>query len=173
MNILTPENKTVDINLLPDMVEDDLKYSVLNLNDKHNYDFYFESLVYLESFYAPAVVLKIDDNLVNMPCLESPHDWKILIGDAEYGQVELVSLEDLNSRNFKALVFNPISSFKPMFKDISIVDTYTELKWFFPNMQQNMLLTTPIEKKDKPDCVFFINGSISKKVDSIEISSII
>lgn len=173
MYILTPENKALNIELIPDKIDEDIRYSVLDLNNNKNYDFYFLPLVYLESFNAPAVVLQIGNHLIKMPCLEPPYDWKIMIGEPEMGVIEAVSLEDVNSRDFKAFCFNPISSFRPEYLDVSIVDTFPDLKWFFPTLHNNYILTVPLENKEKPKCIFFVNGITGRKVDSIDISDIL
>lgn len=171
--ILTPENRSLQIELIPDKIDNDIRYSVLDINNSKNYDFYFLPLVYLESFNAPAVVLQIGQFYVKMPCLEPPNDWKILISDPEIGFLEAVSLEDINSRDFTAFCFNPISSFRPEYLPVRIVDTFPDLKWFLPTLPVNYILTVPLENKEKPKCVYFVNGVTGRKVDSLDISDIL
>jgi hypothetical protein len=173
MYILTPENRSLNIELIPDKVDDDIRYSVLDLTNTKFYDFYFLPLVYLESFNAPSVVLQIGEHYIKMPCLEPPNDWKILIGEPELGMLEAVSLEDINSRDFMAFTFNPISSFRPAYAPIRIVDTFPDLKWFMPTLPTNYILTVPLENGEKPRCVYFVNGVTGRKVDSIDIADII
>jgi hypothetical protein len=173
MYILSPENTPINIELIPDKINEDIRYSVLDLNNSKHLDFYYLPLVYLESFNAPAVVLQIGENYVKMPCLEAPNDWKMLVGEAEIGTLEAVSLEDINSRDFSAFCFNPISSFRPEYLPIKIVDTFPDLKWFIPTLPVNYILTVPLENKPKPKCVFFVNGVTGRKVDSIDVADII
>jgi len=172
MNLLMPENTVIDIERIPDKLVEDVRYSILDLSNPKNYDFYFLPLVFLESFNAPAVVLDIGGHIVKMPCIEPPNDWKILIGDREIGQLEAVSLEDLNSRDFEAFSMNPISSFMYDFKPVRIIDTYNDIKWFMPTLPVNNVLTVPLNNKPKPDCVFFVNGVTGRKVDLIDIGDI-
>jgi hypothetical protein len=172
MYVLTPENTALDIERIPDKIDEDIRYSVLDLTNSKNYDFYFFPLVYLESFNAPAIVLQIGNRYVKMPCIESPNDWKILIGDPEIGQLEAVSLEDLNSRDFQAFSFNPISSFMPKYLPIRIVDTFIDMRWYMPTLPTNYVLTVPIDNSDKPECVFFVNGITGRKVDVIDVGDI-
>lgn len=173
MYILTPDNKPLNMELVPDKIDYDIRYSVLDLNNKKHYDFYFQPLVYLESFNAPAIVLQIGPHYVKMPCLEPPYDWKIMISEPEMGIMEAVSIEDVNSRDFKAFCFNPISSFRPEFLPIQIVDTFQDIKWFFPTLNPNFILTVPLENKEKPKCAFFVNGTTGRKVDVIQLSDIL
>ena len=59
MQILTLENKTFFLNDLPEEIDDDLRFSVLDNSDHSNPDHFFIPLIFLESFTGPAVVLKI------------------------------------------------------------------------------------------------------------------
>ena len=172
MKLLTPENTTLDIDMIPDKIDEDIRYSVLDLQNNKNYDFYFLPLVYLESFNSPAVVLNIAGRLIKMPCIESPNDWKIIIGDPEIGKLEAISLEDINQRDFTAFSFNPISSFMYDFVQVDIVDTYNDIKWFMPTLPTNYVLTVPIEDGYKPKCVYFANGTTGRKLDYIDVGDI-
>lgn len=173
MKILSPDNTTVDINLIPDETNDYVRFSVLDLSKREDYDFYFQPLVYLETFNAPAVVLDIGGKTVQMPLLEPPNDWKILVGEPFIGELEPVSLEDLNSRDFSAFVFNPISSFMHSFQPVKIVDTYFDIKWHIPNMTTNYVLTVPLSDGPKPDCIYMVSGPTSRKFESVSIGDIL
>mgnify|MGYP000674918577 CR=1 FL=1 len=61
MHILTLENKPLDLNTLPDTIEEDIRFSILDNSDPDNPDFFFIPLIFLESFSSPSVVLKIGD----------------------------------------------------------------------------------------------------------------
>ena len=65
MKILTVENETYDLDEIPETV-DDLRYGILDYTNPKNVDYYFIPLVFLESFYAPAAVLQIGENIVNI-----------------------------------------------------------------------------------------------------------
>ena len=60
MRILTNENVSYDLNKMPDEIED-IRYCVMDCSDKANIDYFFVPLIFLESFSAPAVVLKLGD----------------------------------------------------------------------------------------------------------------
>ena len=75
MRILTLEDTAFDMNELPDEV-DDLRFAVLDNSDPQNPDYFYIPLIFLESFYSPALVLDIGGKQIRMPV-----DWKILIGE--------------------------------------------------------------------------------------------
>ena len=50
MQILTVDNECFVLNKIPDQVDEDLRFSVLDNSDPNEPDFYFMPLIYLESF---------------------------------------------------------------------------------------------------------------------------
>ena len=50
MQILTLENEALDLNTLPDQIEEDIRFSVLDNSDSNNPDFFYIPLIFLESF---------------------------------------------------------------------------------------------------------------------------
>lgn len=151
MNILTIENEAFDLSKMPDDVEDDIRFSVLDNNDVNNPDFFFIPLIFLESFNSPAMVLRIGDNEVTMPI-----DWSIAVGCSECGnELEVLPLTSLNDRGFEAFLFNPLSSYRHEYAPIEIVNVYSDVKWYFPKMKNNQLLSVPVEEMQGPRCAFF------------------
>ena len=73
MRILTLDNKAFDLNELPEEVDADARFSVLDNSDPKNPDFFFQPLIFLESFNSPAILMKIGGHEVKMPL-----DWSIL-----------------------------------------------------------------------------------------------
>jgi hypothetical protein len=168
MNILTLDNVAFDLNNLPDEVDDSMRFSVLDNSDAQSPDFFFQPLIFLESFNSPAMVLKIGNDEVTMPI-----DWHIAVGDSSSGcDIEILPLTSLNDRGFEALCFNPLSSFRVEFKKIEIVNFYNDVKWYFPKMKNNQLLATPTSIGDKPDCVYFCK-EISRQSEIIDLSKIL
>jgi hypothetical protein len=49
MQILTLENEALDLNTLPDQIEEDIRFSVLDNSDSNNPDFFYIPLIFLES----------------------------------------------------------------------------------------------------------------------------
>jgi hypothetical protein len=168
MQILTLSNETFSLNNLPEEVDENTRFAVLDNSDPNNPDFLFMPLIFLESFNAPAMVLRIGDSEVTMPL-----DWSIAVGDSQSGtDIEILPLTSLNDRGFEALSFNPLSSFKLDFKKIEIVNFYNDVKWYFPKMKNSQLLAVPIKFGNKPDCVYFVK-EISRQNEIIQLDKLL
>lgn len=168
MNILTVNNQSFSLNNLPDEVDDNMQFGILDNSNPQEPDFYFMPLIYLESFNAPAIVLKIGNNEVTMPI-----DWCIAVGDSSSAtHIEILPLTSLNDRGFDALVFNPISDFRIEFKKIEIVNFYNDVKWYFPKMKVGHLLATPLQNKDQPECAYFVK-EISRHSEMIHLDKLL
>ena len=165
MRILTLENKAFEMTDIPDEV-DDLRFSILDNSDPKNPDYYFIPLIFLESFNAPALVLNIGGNIIKMPA-----DWQVLIGEAELGDLEVLPLTSINDRGFSVYTVNPLSSFKPEFHAIEVIDVYQDVKWYFPKLKPGQLLTVPLNDDEKPLCAFFIKD-ISRQSEVVDYSKI-
>lgn len=166
MRILTLEtNSSYEMNDIPDEVED-LRFGILDNSDPKNPDYFFIPLIFLESFNSPALVLNIGGNLIKMPV-----DWQILIGEPDIGDLEVIPLTSINDRGFSAYTFNPISSFKPEFKSIEIVDIYQDVKWFFPKLKPGQMLAVPISEGSEPMCAYFVKD-ISRASEVVDYSKI-
>ena len=163
MRILTNDNRSFDIVNLPEEV-DDLRFCVFDNSDPAESDYYFVPLIFLESFMSPALVLKIGDQQITMPV-----DWQLLIGEPDHGDLEVVPLTSINDRGFKAFGFNPLSSFKPEFLPVEILDVFTENRWFFPKMKNGQMLCVPLNSGDKPMCVYFVTD-ISRSSELVKYS---
>lgn len=168
MQILTLDNITFDLNNLPDEVDDSTRFAVLDNSTPSDPDFLFMPLIFLESFNAPAMVLRIGDDEVTMPI-----DWSIAVGDSQSGcDIEILPLTSLNDRGFEALCFNPLSSFRVEFKKIEIVNFYNDVKWYFPKMKSNQLLAVPTRFGEKPNCAYFVK-EISRQNEIIQLDKLL
>jgi hypothetical protein len=168
MQILTLENKTFLLDNLPDEVDEDCRFAVLDNSDPKEPDFFFMPLIFLESFNAPAMVLKIGNEQVTMPI-----DWHIAVGDSTSGcDIEILPLTSLNDRGFEALCFNPLSSFRVEFKPIEIVNFYNDVKWYFPKMKNGQLLAVPLNSQPKTLCTYFVK-EISRQNELIQLDKIL
>lgn len=96
-----------------------------------------------------------------------PLDWCTVVGDPEGPDMEVLPLTSLNDRGFKTFCFNPISSFRPQFYNIDIIDIYQDVKWYFPKMRSGQLLCTPLHSGDKPECVYFVK-EVSRQSELID-----
>jgi hypothetical protein len=165
MKILTLENKTYDINCVPDEI-DDIRYCVLDASDPEFVDFYFLPLIFLESFHAPAICLQIGDREIQMPM-----DWSIVLCDETYDGLETIPLTSLNNRGFRALVMNPLSHRLPDSEEINITNIYQDVKWYFPKLKNGHLLSIPLEDKENPKCALFVKDA--NKVKDFQIADLI
>lgn len=152
------------MNNLPDEVDDDLRFSVLDNSDPSSPDYFFIPLIFLESFTAPAAVLKIGEYELTMPL-----DWCAVVGDPEGPEMEVLPITSLNDRGFKVFCFNPIDSFRPKFLDIDIINVYQDVKWYFPKMKIGQLLTTPLHAGKSPICTYFVK-EVSRQSELVDYS---
>lgn len=168
MNILTLDNINVSLNNLPDTVDENTRFAVLDNSNPNNPDFFFVPLIFLESFNSPAMVLRIGDSEITMPL-----DWNIAVGDSSSStNIEIIPLTSLNDRGFEALIFNPLSSHRLEFKPIEIVNFYNDIKWYFPKMKAGQLLASPLSKYPAPDCAFFVK-EISRQCEMIYLDNLL
>ena len=168
MQILTLDNITFSLNDLPDEVDDTTRFAVLDNSNPQDPDFFFVPLIFLESFNAPAMVLKIGDDEVTMPL-----DWCIAVGDSSSAtNIEILPLTSLNDRGFDAFIFNPLSSFRLEFKPVEIVNFYNDVKWYFPKMKTGQLLATPLQYKHQPECAYFVK-EVSRQSELIHLDKLL
>ena len=161
MKILTLENRLYDLTELPEEV-DDLRFAILDNSNPQNVDYHYIPLIFLESFSSPALVLRIGNRSIKMPV-----DWQILIGEKEHGDLETLPLTSINDRGFSAFEFNPLSSFRPDFLPIEIVDIYHDVTWYAPRLKNGQFLCVPIDDSDKPRCVYFVK-EISRNCEIVD-----
>jgi len=168
MNILTLENSSFNLNQLPDEVDDTMRFSVLDNSNPQDPDFFFNPLIFLESFNSPAAVIEINGNQITMPL-----DWCIAVGCSNAGSdLEVLPLTSLNERGFEAYLFNPLSSYQPAFGKIEIVNFYNDVKWYFPKMKNGQLLSVPITEGKEPLCAFFVKD-ISRQCEVIDFGKLL
>ena len=168
MNILTINNIPFNLNNLPEEVDDNMRFAVLDNSNPDEPDFFYIPLIFLESFNAPAMVLRIGNDEVTMPI-----DWSIAVGDSQSScDIEVLPLTSLNDRGFEALCFNPLSSFRLEFKKIEIVNFYNDVKWYFPKMKNGQLLAVPHNQEPKSLCSYFVKD-ISRQHEIIELSKLL
>lgn len=168
MQILTLDNIPFDLNNLPEEVDDNMRFAVLDNSNPQEPDFFFMPLIFLESFNSPAMVLRIGDQEITMPL-----DWSIAVGDNQSScDIEILPLTSLNDRGFDALCFNPLSSFRLEFKKIEIVNFYNDVKWYFPKMKNGQLLAVPLGQEPKSLCCYFVK-EISRQQEIIQLDKLL
>jgi len=166
MKILTLDNKTYTLEKIPEFVDDNLRFAVLDNSNPADPDYFFVPLIFLESFSAPAAVLQIGKHRVTMPL-----DWKVIIGDPEEGELFVISITSLNDRGFSAFLYNPLTGSKPDFAEIDIVDIYQEVKWYFPKVKSGQLLAVPLTNGENPLCAYFVKD-ISRQSETLDYGSV-
>lgn len=163
MNILTLDNESLDLNTLPDEITTDIRFSVLDNSDPNEPDFFFVPLIFLESFSSPSCVLEINGREIQMPI-----DWHMAVGDSTTGNdLEILPLTSIADRGFEAFIFNPLTSYKPDFGDVKVVNYYNDVKWYFPKVKNGQLLSVPITDGKNPLCAYFIRD-ITRQIESID-----
>ena len=163
--ILTLDNVCFPMTDVPDEV-DDLRFAVLDNSNPEDPDYFFIPLIFLESFNSPALVLKIGQDTIKMPL-----DWCMLIGEPDHGDLEVLSLTSINDRGFKAFTFNPLSDYKPEFRDVEIVDVYQEVRWFFAKMKQGQMLAVPLNNGPKPKCAYFVK-EVTRNNEIVDVGKV-
>ena len=166
MKILTIDNKTYILEKIPEYVDDTLRFAVLDNSNPQDPDYFFVPLIFLESFSSPAAVLKIGKYKIKMPL-----DWKMIIGDPEQGELYVIPITSLNDRGFDAFCFNPITSSKPEFFEVDIVDIYQEVKWYFPKIKSGQILAVPLEDSENAQCAYFVKD-ISRQSEILDYSQV-
>lgn len=162
MKILTLEgNESYNLETLPEEV-DDLRFAILDNSNPSSVDYHYIPLIFLESFNSPALVLRVGDTVIKMPL-----DWQILIGEPEFGDLETVPLTSINDRGFKAFEFNPLSSFRPSFLDLEIIDIYNDVTWYAPRLRNGQFLCVPIDSTPKPRCIYFVK-EVSRNCEIVD-----
>lgn len=162
MRILTlDKNQAYDLDHLPDEV-DDMRFAILDNSDPKSPDYYFIPLIFLEGFTSPALVLRIGEHVIRMPI-----DWQVLIGEPDLGDLETLPLTSINDRGFRVFEFNPLTSFRPSFLDIEIIDVYHDVNWFAPKLRNGQLLAVPINDDPGPGCVYFVKD-ISRNCEIVD-----
>ena len=168
MKILTLENQSFSLTNMPDELEDEIQFAVLDNSDPKEPDFFFVPLIFLESFSSPAMVLEIAGKEIMMPI-----DWHLAVGDSTSGNdLEVLPLTSINDRGFEAFLFNPLSSFKFEFGDIKVTNFYNDVKWYFPRTKNGQLLAVPLDNSPKPLCAYFIKD-VSRQCELIDYTNLL
>jgi len=161
MRILTLDNCHYDLDRLPEEI-DDMRFAILDNSDPANPDYHYIPLIFLESFVSPALVLRVGSEIIRMPM-----DWQILIGEPDLGDLEVLPLTSINDRGFRVFQFNPLTSFRPSFLDIEILDVYHEVSWYAPKLKNGQLLAVPLTEGENPECVYFVKD-ISRNCEIVD-----
>jgi hypothetical protein len=125
-------------------------------------DYYFLPLIFLESFYAPAICLQIGEYNIQMPM-----DWSIAITDEDLSGIEVLPLTSLNNRGFLTATLNPLSGKLLEAHEVKITNIFQDVKWFFPKLKNGHMLLAPLENTSNPACAMFVKeaNKIPQEID--------
>ena len=165
MRILTLDNKSFAMNEMPERV-DDVRFCILDNSNPQDPDYFFIPLIFLESFNAPALVIQLGKDKIMMPV-----DWHVVVGSPEVGDLEVLPLTSVNDRGFEAFLYNCLSGYMHKYREIDIVDIYTEVKWYFPKLKTGQLLAVPLNDNPKPQCAYFVS-EINKQSEVIDVNQV-
>lgn len=165
MKILTTENKAYELDHVPDFTED-VRFCVFDYSNPKECDYFFQPLMFMEEFTAPAIVLKIGKYRVQMPM-----NWSILVCDEEYSDMEVMPLTALNDRGYCTLAYNPLKHMVPRPQEIEVVNVFTDVNWFFPELNTGQFLVVPMDDGPCPDCVLFVKDT-GKNTDIVDIGAL-
>lgn len=166
MKILTSDNVPFEMNNIPDEIED-IRFCVLDYTDHRNVDYIFIPLMFLESYNTPSVDLRIGNHRIQLPM-----DWSLVIGDKHSGELEVISLKQINDRSFEAFAINPVSGYMPHFLDVEIINIFPDVKWHFPKLKYGHILSVPLQEGDTPLCVFVVKD-VNKIPESLDITQLV
>lgn len=161
MKILTVDNTVYEIDQVPDQI-DDIRFAIFDTTDPEWMDYYFLPLIFLESFYAPAICLQIGNYNLQMPM-----DWSIVITDEDLTGIEVIPLTSLNNRGFLTATLNPLSGALLQAEEIKITNIFQDVKWFFPKLKHGHMLLIPLEDGENPRCAMFVKeaNKIPQEID--------
>jgi len=100
-----------------------------------------------------------------------PLDWSVIIGDMHLGDLEVMPLVYLMDKDFDVFCFNPIKGYMPSFLRLEIINTWPDVKWYFPKLKNGHLLAVPLTEGENPLCAFFVK-EIGKIPDNLDIRKI-
>lgn len=133
-------------------------FCVLDFANPEDIDYHFLPMLYVEKYKYPGVVLQI-----GRVTLQVPLDWSIIV--SEEGSIEVVPVQQLNDRDFSAFIFNPISGYIPRTEVVEIIDIVKVKEWTVPKLKKSCIICVPLEKKEKPLCIYLTGPSFHEQID--------
>ncbi len=153
------------MNDVPNQV-DDIRYCVLDYSNPNDVDFYFIPLIFLDNFSRPAADIQLGPYRIQVPL-----DWSIVIVDKMSGAMEILELKNINDREFTAFALNPINGYMPHFLDITILNIFPDVNWYFPKLKYGHILAVPVTDGKEPLCVYLVK-EISKLPECLDITKV-
>ena len=179
MRILTPEGEAFDVSKLNGKQH----FTILDVSDADNIDYRCAVVNWTHEYEWPAIELQIGPYR-----LEVPLNWRILTGDSNEGELELVDIEQIPNFDYDAFVLNPFKSFMPKFMPVHIVNSYgnSMTMWSLPKLQKKQIMAVPLGQPSEwperlnpesgktepyPLCAYFVDDS-DKMNDVLDIRDV-
>jgi len=173
MNILNEKNKIINLDLLGDETNEyfsSLQYDPLI---PANTDYVFNSLLFLETFTDSCIEVLIGGEY----SLTIPLSWSIMVGDPDIGEVEVLPIVEIHPRPYDIFCLNPLDGFVPSYKTMEYVGVYKDIRWTFPKLARNQLLTVPLlgseTNKKGPVCIYMTNQKETKFPEEVNIEHLL
>lgn len=135
MHILTEHNLPLDTDQIGD--ETDVYYCMLDFSKPKSPDYSFVLVEFIHTYTASAAVLDIGGFRVTIPA-----DWSLMV--SEDGRAEVISIEEIISRDLKAFCLNPINGFVPSFLPIRLVSLIRITNFTCPDIPKTSMIAVPI-----------------------------
>lgn len=163
MHILSIDNTPYSIDQIPNKTND-LRFCVYDCTNVETSDYIFIPLVFLESYTYDIAELKIGNHILHIPL-----NWYILVNDGNQRELEIIPVEDIAGRGFKAFAMNPLTGFMPYFLSVDVINVCSDIHWYAPKLRHGHILSVPIELKKNPLCVYLVSDN-SKLPEVIDVS---
>lgn len=163
MLLLTNENKPIDTEFVQGTKERKF-FFILDVGMPDSIDMYCLPLLYLDRMYEPAAELLIG----NKYTVSVPLTWKLLVGDPDTGEVEVMDVHNCMGRDIHLVHLNPITGFKVNFSPVELIHIYPDLTWHIPKATRDYFIAVPLEFKENPDVIFIGNPIVRER--SLNIS---
>lgn len=165
MLILTNNNVAFDLNQIGNSLVENVYFATYDYSDKSCGDYFFRPLVMTETFNNVSIECQIGKYKVMLP-----QEWSIVLADPETGDVELIPIDEINTRDFHALVYNPIGSIMHRFEPLALVDVFTDVSWTVPRLGFHNFLIMPLTAGENPPCIFLINEKDQKRLPQLDLT---
>lgn len=165
MLILTNNNVAFDLNQIGNSLVENVHFCTYDYSDKNNGDYFFRPLVMTETFNNVSIECQIGKHKIMLP-----QQWSIVLGDPETGDVELIPIDDINTRNFHALVYNPIGSIMHGFEPLQLQGVFSDVDWTVPRLGFHNFLLVPLQLGENPSCIILINEKDQKRLPQLDLN---
>ncbi len=165
-----------NVSLVPNATNEDPIASIISaqlnvsfiISDQDDYDNFPDLLNFDETKYYVELVINnvikwrgfLLNDYIQVPFTTGNQDAGGLYGAGRFAY-------SINDRGFKVFQFNPLTSYRPSFPDIEILDVYHEVNWYAPKLKNGQMLAVPLNDDAEPDCVYFVKD-VSRNCEIVD-----